>query len=247
MTRAQLVGVAVVRAAVIGAVGGTVAVAVAVALSPLTPIGVARLAEVTPGVAVDWPVLVVGGLAVVAFVAGCAAWPAWWAAGALGDSLGVVDPVGRRRSSRVAGALANAAARPTAAVGVRFALEPGRGRTAVPVRAALAGTVAAVCAITAAAGYAASLARLTSTPSSYGVTWDLSVGSFGSAAAAEPVAQRLVHHPQVATVAALLGYEMDVDGQPVPVVAIEDRKGRLPLAVVEGREPPRSSGGRGHA
>jgi hypothetical protein len=153
MTRPQLVGVAVVRAAVIGAVGGTLAVAVAVALSPLIPIGVARLAEVTPGIAADWPVLAVGGLAVVAFVAACAAWPARRAADALADPMGLVDPVDRWRSSRLAGALATAAVGPTAAVGVRFALEPGRGRTAVPVRAALAGTVAAVCAITAAAGY----------------------------------------------------------------------------------------------
>jgi hypothetical protein len=240
MTRAQLVGIALVRAAVIGAAGGTLAVAVAVALSPLTPIGVARLAEVTQGVAADWPVLAVGGLAIVAFVAGCAAVPAWRAAGALGDSLGVVDPGGRRRPSRVAGALTNAAVAPTVAVGVRLALEPGRGRTAVPVRAALAGTIAGVCAITATAGYAASLAQMTGTPSNYGVTWDLSVGSFGTAVAAEPIAKRLVDHPQVATVAALLSPgSMYVDGQPVPLMAIEDRKGRLPLAVVEGREPQR--------
>jgi hypothetical protein len=241
MTRAQLVGIALVRAAVIGAVGGTLAVAVALALSPLTPIGLARLAEVTQGIVADWPVLAVGGLSIVAFVAGCAAWPAWRAAGALGDSLGLVDPVGRRRSSRVAGALATAAVGPTAAVGVRFALEPGRGRTAVPARAALAGTVAAVCAITAAAGNAASLAHLTASPPAYGVTWDLSVGSFGTAAAAEPIAKRLVNHPQVATVAALLSPgPMYVDGQPIPLMAIEDRKGRLPLAVVEGHEPQRS-------
>jgi FtsX-like permease family len=242
MTRAQLVGVAVVRAAVIGAVGGMLAVAVAVALSPLTPLGIARLAEVTPGVAVDWPVLAVGGLAIVGFVAGCAAWPARRAAGALGDPLGLVDLVGRRRSSRVAGALATAAVGPTVAVGVRFALEPGRGRTAVPVRAALAGTVAAVCAITAATGYAASLAHLTSTPSNYGVTWDLSVRTYGPAAAAKPAAQRLVKHPQVATVAALLSLgSIYADGQPLPLMAIEDRKGRLPLAMVEGRQPERSN------
>jgi hypothetical protein len=89
MTRAQLVGVAVVRAAVIGAVGGMLAVAVAVALSPLTPLGIARLAEVTPGVAVDWPSWGswpgarhgrLGGP--LAPSATRWAWSTWWAGGA---------------------------------------------------------------------------------------------------------------------------------------------------------------------
>jgi hypothetical protein len=102
--------------------------------------------------------------------------------------------------------------------------------------------VAAVCAITAATGYAASLAHLTSTPSNYGVTWDLSVRTYGPAAAAKPAAQRLVKHPQVATVAALLSLgSIYADGQPLPLMAIEDRKGRLPLAMVEGRQPERSN------
>ena len=63
------------------------------------------------------------------------------------------------------------------------------------------------------------------------------MASFGSATN-EPLAQRLVHHPQVATVAALLSWgSIYVDGQSVPLMAIEDHKGRLPMAVVEGREP----------
>ena len=49
MTRAQLVGVAVVRAAPIAVAGGALAVAGAVALSPATPLGVARRAELTLG------------------------------------------------------------------------------------------------------------------------------------------------------------------------------------------------------
>ena len=58
-----------------------------------------------------------------------------------------------------------------------MAFEPGRGRTAVPVRSALAGSVVAVAALTAAAVFGASLVALvtrrtttgrTGTPSS---TW----------------------------------------------------------------------------
>jgi FtsX-like permease family len=152
MTRRQLVGVALVRAGVIGAGGAALAMGAAVALSPLTPIGLARLAEPAPGVAADGSVLAVGALAIVAVVAGCAALPAWRAARIPGDPLGVMDLAGLLRPSRLAARLGGAVP-PTVALGVRLALEPGRGRTAVPVRAALAGTVAAVCAVTAAASF----------------------------------------------------------------------------------------------
>jgi hypothetical protein len=237
MTRRQLVGVALVRAALIGAGAAALAVAAAVALSPLTPIGLARLAEPAPGVTVDWPVLALGALVIVAVVGGCAALPAWRAARLPGDPLGVMDLAGPLRPSRLAARLGGAAVPPTVALGVRLALEPGRGRTAVPVRAALAGTVAAVCAVTAAASFGASLAHLAATPPAYGVTWDLSVGSFTSAATAEPVAKRLVSHPEVAAAAAMLSQLVSINGQDLPVVAVEPRKGWVPAPVVQGRQP----------
>jgi ABC-type lipoprotein release transport system permease subunit len=240
MTRGQLVGVALVRAAVIGAGGAALAVAAAVALSPLTPIGVGRRAELDPGVAADWPVLTAGALAIVVLVAVGAALPAWRAAGARGDPQGGVTPARARRPSRVAAALAGTGVPPTAVIGVRLALEPGRGRSAVPVRAALAGAVAAVCAVTAAAGFGASLTRLVSTPPDYGAAWDVAVGGFAPTAAAEPVAGQLLANPEVAAVAALLGQsEVTINGRLVSILAIEERKGALPPAVIEGREPLR--------
>jgi hypothetical protein len=204
------------------------------------PIGVARRAELNPGVAVDWLVLAVGGLAIGVLVAVGAALPAWRAAGVRGHALGVIDATVPRRPSRAAAALAAAGVPPTAVIGVRLALEPGRGRIAVPVRAALAGAVAAVCAITAAAGFGASLTRLVRTPPAYGVAWDVAVGGFAPTAAAEPVAGQLLANPEVAAVAALLGQsEVTVDGRLVPILAIEERKGALAPVVIEGREPLR--------
>jgi hypothetical protein len=240
MSPRQLVGVALVRAAVIGAVGGGLAAATALALSPFTPIGVARRAELDQGAVADWPVLAAGGLAILALVLLGAALPAWRAARARGDSLGVVGPAIPGRPSRVAGALAAAGFRPTAVIGVRLALEPGRGRTAVPVRAAMVGATAAVCAVIAAGSFGASLARLAASPPAYGVTWDVAVGGFASAAAGEPIAGRLLADQEVAAVAGMLGQlDVSIDGRPVPVLAIEERKGSLPPAVIEGREPLR--------
>jgi hypothetical protein len=240
MTRGQLVGIAVVRTAVVGTGAAALAVAVAVALSPLTPIGVARRADLDPGVVADWPVLTAGCLLIIVLVAAGAALPAWRAAGAPGDALGVIAPASPGRPSRVAAALAATGAPPTAVIGVRLALEPGRGRTAVPVRAALAGAIAAVCVVTAATSFTASLARLAATPAAYGVTWDLAVGNFASAAGAEPIGRRLVSNPDVAATAGLLGYQpTTVDGRSVLVVALKERKGSLPPAIIEGREPLR--------
>jgi hypothetical protein len=62
-----------------------------------------------------------------------------------------------------------------------MAFEPGHGRTAVPVRSALAGTTLAVAAVVAAVVFGASFLGLVGTPHSYGQNWaqqlDLQVGS----------------------------------------------------------------------
>jgi FtsX-like permease family len=239
MTRRQLVGVALVRTAVIAGTGAGLAMATALALSPLTPIGVARRGELDPGVAADWPVLLTGGLVILALVLVGAALPAWRAAGNRGDAFGVVGAAIRRRPSGVVEALASTGAPPSAITGVRMALEPGRGRTAVPVRAAMAGATAAVCAVVATGGFGVSLARLAGTPVAYGVTWDVAVGGVTSPTAGEAVAGRLLANPRIAAVAGMLGMDVTIDGRPVPILAIEERKGWLPPAVVEGREPLR--------
>src|SRR5437588_3932399 len=61
----KLVLVPLVRAALIAVGGAVVSVVVAVALSPLTPIGLARRAEIQPGVSVNVAVLALGFAAVV--------------------------------------------------------------------------------------------------------------------------------------------------------------------------------------
>jgi hypothetical protein len=61
-----------VRAGVIGVAAGCVVVPVAVLLSPLTPVGLARIAEPDPGFAVDTLPLVLGA----ALVALLTCWPA---------------------------------------------------------------------------------------------------------------------------------------------------------------------------
>jgi ABC-type lipoprotein release transport system permease subunit len=238
MTRGQLVGVALVRAALISTGGVTVAVAAAIGLSPLTPIGLARRAELHPGIAADPAVLAVGAFAVVALVAAGAAVPAWRASRAPTTALGVAGPIGRRPSS-VASALGRAGFPPTAVTGARLALEPGQGRTAVPVRAAVAGAAAAVFALTAASVFGASLGRLVGTPAAYGWTWDVAVGNFASIPQARRAARTLDTIPGVDGYVGVDSGEVRLDGKRSEVMAVERGKGTVPFAVPEGREPLR--------
>jgi ABC-type lipoprotein release transport system permease subunit len=239
MTRGQLVAVALVRAAVIGVGGAAVALAVAVALSPLAPIGLARRAELDPGISADWTVLVPGGLAVAVLVAACAGVAAWRASRSPLGSVGVVEAVPAGRPSRVAGALAAAGLPPTAVTGARLALERGRGRTAVPVHAAIAGAAAAVCVLAAAGVFSASLARLVGAPAAYGWTWDVSVGNFASRQEVRRAARVLDAAPAVDGYVGVGAGELLVDGEAVEVMAVERGRGSVPLGVLDGREPVR--------
>src|SRR5439155_18377549 len=139
----QLVGLArskVALTAVLGAIG---AVAVARAASPLLPQGAARVAEPDPGFAVNVALLAAGFGAIVVALLAVAALPAWQVASARGSSLGTADVRGAGRPSRLSAGATRAGAPPSAAAGIRMALEPGRGRTAVPVRSAVVGLIVA--------------------------------------------------------------------------------------------------------
>jgi ABC-type antimicrobial peptide transport system permease subunit len=169
-TRGVLVCLTIARLAVITVGGAVIAAGLAVAASPLMPIGPARLAEPTPG-AVDLGLLAGGAAAIVLLPLLVLVRAAWRAGSAAGGPLGVAEPSGPARQSRL-GALLGRAGAICGAVGVRMAFEPGRGRTAVPVRSALVGSVIAVAAVVAAGIFGASLIGLVSTPSAYGQNWD---------------------------------------------------------------------------
>jgi hypothetical protein len=240
MTRGQLVGTAVVRAAPLAVAGSLLAVAGAVALSPATPLGVARRAELDPGLAVDLPVLAVGAVAVVAGVLACAALAGWRAGRDRGGALDSGELPARGRRSRVAASLGAAGLPPAAVIGTRLALEPGRGRTAVPVRSAILAAAGAVCALTMAVTFGASLLRLVGDPLAYGITWDLRVGNFADPEGPERAARKLAANPAVAAYAGgVSGTGSLTDGQSVPLLSFAPGRGSIGPAVVEGREPTR--------
>ena len=174
MTRVQLTAAGLVEVGVAGATGAAGAVVVAVAASPLAPIGLARLAEPHPGISVAGKVLAAGAVAIVAVLVAWVAWPAWRLASARAAAPGDARwrPGGH---SRLADGLAQAGAPVTATTGARFALDPGAGRGAVPVRSALVGATLSVLAVTAAFTFGASLLQLVHAPGRYGQAWDAAI------------------------------------------------------------------------
>src|ERR1019366_8049417 len=81
--------------------------------------------------------------------------------------------------SKAARLLANAGFPVTSVVGVRFALEPGRERDAVPVRSALFGAVLAVAIVVATLTFGSSLNTLVTHPALYGWNWNYALSSGG--------------------------------------------------------------------
>jgi len=145
--------------------GATVGVAAALIASRWMPIGVASYVEPHPGFAADWLVLGPGAAAAVLLVAGGTALLTWSALTARRASAS--------RGSAVAAAAAGVGLPVAAVVGTRFALEPGRGRSAVPVLPAVLGAVAGVIGVLAAFTFSAGVSDAAAHPERFGITWQL--------------------------------------------------------------------------
>ena len=215
------------------------AVVVAVAVSPLTPIGVARDADPDLGVFVDGPVLLLGSLAIVLAVLALAAFPAWWyTRDARYRSAGQAVT----RPSRFVAWLGLSGAPLAAGTGVRMALEPGRGRTAVPVRTTIVGAALAIATVVAALTFASSLDHLVSTPRLYGWSWDARVETSGetpdsAAALHTKVADLMRGSKSVAGFSDSVISRVNLDGVTVTALGVAHQKGAVGPTVVEGRAP----------
>lgn len=236
MTSRQLVAVALLRVGAIAVAGAVLAVALAVLWSPLMPMGLARLAEPQPGFALDVAVLGLGLVVIPALLLAVAAWPAWRAATVHARWLASSGP-GEARPSRLTAGAARAGLPPSAVTGIRMALERGQGRTAVPVRSALVGTVLAIASVTAAATFSASLDRLARTPALYGWTWDVAAGIGWFEFDTKQVMTSLSADRQVAAFAGVAFGEVRIEGRQVAVVGIDPLRGEVFPTLLEGRPP----------
>jgi hypothetical protein len=157
-SRRQLATAGLTATLLVAVGGAVIGVGLAALLSPLTPVGKARVADLSPGFAFDTVVLIPGAAIAVLVVLAVGAWPAMRTA-RHATPAGAADVARPARLSWIALALSGSGAPPSALIGVRQALERGRGRDAVPSRTALLGSALAVTALTAVAALASSLER----------------------------------------------------------------------------------------
>jgi FtsX-like permease family len=233
----EFVLIAMLRALLIGTAGAAGAVLVMALVSPLTPVGEARLAVDSPGqMYLDPIVLPLGALAVIAAVFAVSVWSAVRHARLL-----------RRRPQPQAAMVAVAAGRAaalaglpvSALIGIQHALERRLGGQ--PVGTALLGMVMAAAALCATAVFGGSLTHLISSPALYGAPFQAYFGSNG-----EPGSQAVATGPlldgvrndraiQQITLAAFV--EINVNGTHVRTVAMTPLRGPALLSTVDGRLP----------
>jgi ABC-type lipoprotein release transport system permease subunit len=228
----------VLEAFVVAAMGATIAIAVAVALSPLFPIGPAAIAELRPGVEVNVAWLACGWGFLTVCLVSASAWPAWRA-----TKADLAPTAGARRGgrSRLVTALASAGAPPASVAGVRMALEPGRGRGAVPVRSAVAGSVVALALLVAAAVFGTSMRRLLDAPAAYGWTWsasaDLAPGDPSQLPAVDGYVKAVVARPEVTAAAVFQNSNVSLAGTEVPAIGWRPVRGTVAPTLLVGRLP----------
>ncbi|HTL85730.1 MAG TPA: FtsX-like permease family protein, partial [Acidimicrobiia bacterium] len=230
VTRAQLLGLGALRGILVGVIGALGACALAVIASPLTPVGLARLADPAPGIRIDATALLFGALLVLVLSVLLGVLAAWRVSSQRHVHLS-------RRS-----ALPLPDGSPPVVAGLHLLIRPARRDVSSP-----AVTYASLCAVvacaTAALVFLSSLAHLRSTPPLAGATWDGAVqlrSSHGENPSAREIASGVAGIRSEPTVAAATtgGWvsEATVNGADVPIQIFGDDSAIKP-AIAEGRAP----------
>jgi ABC-type antimicrobial peptide transport system permease subunit len=243
-TRPQIVGIVLLRSGLIGVSGALLAFVGAVLASPLMPLGLARQAEVHPGVAVDDAILIPTVAVIGLLITGLAAIPAWRVSR---RSMVRHDERLSVRTPRVSTFLMRSPLPPEAALGVRYALESGPGPNAVPVASAMIGAVLAVAVLAGALTFGTSLGRLVDSPREQGWNWNVLVGNPNDMNNREAqVGKLLAHNPLVGSYSAIAILasqgqgSVAIDGTEVPtLLAIDRLKGSVYPPLLQGH-PPRA-------
>jgi hypothetical protein len=229
MTGGQRVALASLRGALVGVGAGVLAIAGAVAWSPLTPVGLARQAEPHPGVAVNVAVLAVGGAAIAGFVTARALLTGWRTVGRTGD-----HPARAAVGSTLAERAARAGAAPSLVTGL--SLVRGWRASGVSTRSTLAGVIVGVATLAGAVTFLASLDRLVDDPERYGWTFDAVAGQIYEDDPGD-LFEVLADDPGVEAFARVGGTAMGAEGHRIGVVGVEPGRGITPAPILDGRTP----------
>ena len=235
MTRTQVVAAASTGPLLAGVAGTLLAVSGAVLGSRFFPIGTAASLEPAPGVRLD-PLVLVGGAVLMLMLIAAAA-----AAGATAASRSSYHAV-PQRGSVVATWLTRSGLPLPAVVGSRFALEPGSGRAAVPVRSTLAASVAGVLGLVAVVVVGSGVTDAVDHPERFGQTFHSGAftgfGGFEAIPAGQ-VQQALARDDRVVGLASpRVAVATDPSGTAsVTLFSLEESALPVPPVVLSGRAP----------
>jgi cell division protein FtsX len=224
---AAAIGTLPAAAAVAGSFGAAV---LAYLVSGLFPIGVGRQAEAHPGRHVDWTVVGPGlALLVVLSLVGVLAIA----------RLALRTP--RRRAptteSRLVAQVAAADTPVPLALGVRLALDRGDGRSAVPVRPALVGSVVGVLGVVAALTFGVGLQRASTDARLFGQSFDGGIIGVGEDITPPGTVEALVTQPDIEMVTEIRNAVLSIDGRDVSLFGMRTLTGDLGVRAVRGRLP----------
>ena len=231
--RRQLVMLGLGRSALVGLVGAVGCIVIAFGLSPLAPLGEARVAETTTGFHFDPIVLLLGPLLVLLAVLLFGACTAYIAV----RRGSLVARSRARYPSSIVAQLARFGAPPSTLIGVRNAIERRSSGGTVPVVSAVLGTVLAVLALSATGVFGASLSQLLATPKLYGDDFQLNITNSSGFGPDSGLLARLEQDRAVTDVT--LGYAsfVNVDGKSVGMIVYRSVRGDPLLTAVTGHLP----------
>ena len=231
MGTALLIVTRTLQAVAIGLAAAAIAIGSAVLLSPLVPIGLGREIDPELGFIADAPILAIGALAIVL---ACAARGA--AQVSLSGRVAQSEEM-RTRPTAVASRLAGAGLPPAVVTGVRFATEPGRGKSAVPIRSVLAGATMSIVALVGAFAFGRNMDHMLRTPSTYGFNWDLVVFGGDDPTFTTGLERSLSESDHVEGLSRVTIATTSLLGSDIDTMAVETIKGRVLPSIIEGRPP----------
>ncbi|HLM97059.1 MAG TPA: FtsX-like permease family protein, partial [Acidimicrobiales bacterium] len=220
-------------------IGSVLAAVIAVALSPLAPLGPVRPVDPSGGISFDWTVL---GLGVVVLCVLLSAVAALLAYSTAPHRIALRPRIRSTAGARVVAFTARAGLSAPGVVGVRMALEPGEGRSAVPVRSALLGSVLAVALVVTTLTFGNSLQMLVSRPALYGWNWTYILQPVGAGNGNVPqvTLSLLKRDRYVAADSGASFNDVEIDGQSVPfLVENVDAAVAPPILSGHGVDAPR--------
>jgi hypothetical protein len=226
MSRRTRVIARVVALVPVAFLGAAMTAAGGVVASAIEPLGGVRFFEPNPGLHVNALIVMVGCAVILVVTLGLGAFTALRAHAPRGR------PIAPLRQAGIVQRLAALGGRPPVVVGLRYALERGAGRTAVPVLSSIGAVMLGVAGVASVVVFAASLHRLVTTPVRFGWPAEIEISD-----AEDTVIDTLVDDPRLDVVVGGDAASVRIEGESVPAISLRSEKGQLEWELISGRPP----------